>query len=124
MFLIATPREIVSVFEGKTTAQGETLAKIYKGKWLKVSGHVSDIMIHNDPLLWYMAVIVSLSYNAPEPSIGMRFNRTWRRQFSALQKGDVITAVGKIREVARYYIQLKGCELIQIGEQQGEDGTN
>jgi len=118
-----TPKEMVSVYKGRTTAQGEILAKNYNGKWIKVHGPVQDIRITNFPLIWFENVDVILTTSIEEPGIHMTFSRRWISRFAVLQKGDIITVLGKIRYVSTNHIKLKWCELLDVGTRDIKEET-
>src|SRR6185436_15490140 len=60
-----TPPEIVRVFEGRTSLQGKKLAEAYIGKWITVTGSVSDVSS-------YSSDQVSVSFSG-RPIISMYF---------------------------------------------------
>ncbi|OLE52218.1 MAG: hypothetical protein AUG51_19125 [Acidobacteria bacterium 13_1_20CM_3_53_8] len=113
--LSATPKEIVSVFKGRTTAQGEKLAKNYVGKWMRVSGPIQDVEVETDPFLPLSVARVNLRTGLGEAGIFLRFSRKWVDSLSVLRNGDTISVFGQIKYVARNHISLKKYELLEIG---------
>jgi len=41
-----SPSQLIKLYEGRTTIQGEKLAAVYEGKWITVSGKVRDVEKH------------------------------------------------------------------------------
>ena len=120
--LSTTPKELVSVFRGRTTAKGEKLAKTYTGNWIKVSGPINDVRESKTPFYlpfhWPWAVTVSMDSNHTEIYINLKFTRKWLDLVSALGKGDTISVLGRIAVVEREGIWLKSCELLEIRVQE------
>jgi hypothetical protein len=113
--LSLTPKELVSVFKGRTTTQGEKLVKSYIGKVIRLSRPIADVRISRDPLLWRRAVIVTFMGMAlGEPNVFLRFSRKWASSLSVLREGEVITVIGRIHSIDQFSVWLSGCELIEV----------
>jgi hypothetical protein len=77
--LTPTPKELVMVYEQRTIIQGTKLANQYIGKWLKVSGQLSDVESGTDRRTrrFVMATLVGAMTDG-EPLITMKFmKRKW-----------------------------------------------
>lgn len=109
--LSITPQEVVGVFTGRTTEQGQSLAKVYIGKWLQVSGAIQDIQLDKDLFGRTSHTIWLAGY---EPAIFTKFGKKWDNQISALSAGDNITVVGQIENIAHNDIWLSNCQLKDI----------
>jgi hypothetical protein len=121
--LSATPRELMSVYDGRTTTQGEKLAKAYKGKWLKIEGTIYDAVEYGLPMaLIGSSVIVTLtgtpSYGLPP--VFLRFGIKWRSPLSVLTSRDTIVVLGQIEKVEKHNIWLQRCELLEVRTVQTE----
>jgi hypothetical protein len=108
--LSITPRELISVFKGRTTAQGEVLAKSYKGRWIRVRGPIHDVEIR------YKGITVDLKLTSGAPGIVLNFDKKkWADSLSVLRQGDTISVLGQIEYVHRNHISLENCDLLEIG---------
>jgi hypothetical protein len=121
--LSATPRELMSAYDGRTTSQGEKLAEAYKGKWLKVEGTISDAVEYGLTMaLIGSSVIVTLapilSYGMP--AVFLRFGIKWRSPLSVLTSKETIVVLGQIEKVEKHNIWLKRCELLEVRVAQPE----
>jgi hypothetical protein len=113
--LSITPKELVKVYEGRTTLHGERLAENYKGKWIKVCGSINDVMVYSGLRNRVESVTVYLDWNHPEPMVVLEFNKKWLNPISALRKGDSISVLGRISRVSDTSVHLDRCELLEIG---------
>jgi len=114
--LSITPKELVSVFKQRTTTQGTKLAKHYIGKWLKVSGPMSDVGANTDrrSRRFVMATLEG-AMTGGEPLITMKFTkRKWEDKLSGLNSGDSITVLGQIEDMGRDFLVLAKCELVEF----------
>lgn len=107
VMLSATPDELIKVFDGRTTAQGERLAQAYAGKWLQVRGVVSDVQSDSGG----GEKIVSKVGDGV--TAVLYFHKKWRDVLSALRKGDTVTVLGQIQYVYTNHIALINCDLIE-----------
>lgn len=104
--LSATPDELVSVFDGRTTAQGERLAAAYVEKWLQVGGLVGDVVSD------VFGERIDLDTPAGDAGVILYFQKKWRDTLSALRKGDSVIVLGQIKYVHTNHIALRSCDLI------------
>jgi hypothetical protein len=114
--LSSTPKDLVGVFNQRTTTQGEKLARNYRGKWIRVSGKISDVSVESglDLIAWSRAVRMTLMKSVDEPSLHLWFSGKWASSLSVLREGDSVTVLGQIDSVERYSIWLRKCELIEV----------
>ncbi len=101
--LPSTPDELVKVFEGRTTVQGEQLAKAYEGKWMELSGVVGDVKEDE----------VDLERRG-SAGVYLEFDKKWRNTLAALRRGDPIKVQGQIRYVYTNHMRLHHCELMDV----------
>lgn len=106
--LSLSPLDVVKVYEGRTTIQGEKLATTYIGKWLTISGQVYDA---DKDAFGRTRILI-------DPTNDLRLILAFAERFSesvgALRKGDAVTARGKIRVVSSNVIHLEDCEIIKV----------
>ncbi|MDX6272326.1 MAG: hypothetical protein QOD28_3549 [Acidobacteriota bacterium] len=112
------PKDLVSVFNQRTTTQGEQLAKSYRGKWIKISGAISDVSVEStldSVIAPHRAAMVNFKRDIyTEPQILMWFSRKWVGSLSVLRKDDNVTVLGQIQRVERNSIWLIKCELVKV----------
>ncbi len=109
-----TPKEIIAVFEGRTTIQGDELASIYLGKWTDYSGTINDIGSMNFGLS--AGTYVSFKKdNFTDPLIMARGSSAkWNKQLSMLRSGDKIKVGGHISKIYKDGLWLDDGEIIEL----------
>jgi hypothetical protein len=93
---------LASLYKGRTSLQADTLAELYRGKWMKITGEVNDVS--EDTL--------SFDHHFPDPYIYVSFNKEWRPRFEVLKPGDIATVQGRIAEVSGSSVSFEDCELV------------
>lgn len=116
--ITASVKELVSVYGGRTQAQGSQLAKTYKGKLMKFRGVIENIREEVSPFPFLTRRQISFK---GFPSAIANFSESWNAPISALQIGDVVTVIGKIRYVSTNHISLHRCEIVELGEAEKTD---
>jgi hypothetical protein len=107
-----TPKELVRVFEGRTTLQGKKLAEAYVGKWITMAGLVSDVTLTGPQ--------VGVTFKG-SPSVNAYFTaKEWGDPISVLQQGNSITIRGRVDRVSQYGVGLEDCELIRVNPQEDQ----
>ena len=95
-----------------TGIRAEGLTAPFIGRWLKVDGviaNVSSSTADKERLL----VSAELKKNTFYPLISMWFSEPKSRAYLTMKnKGDAISAIGKIEEIGPYRIYLEDCELL------------
>jgi hypothetical protein len=117
--ITASTDDLISVFRGRTTAQGVQLAKAYKGKWMKVSGSIEDIREQSTMIPFCNAREIRLD----TPSVILSFGLKWNKSISALNIGDTITVFGKVGYVYVNHMRLRQCELVEVGAKSEKTGS-
>jgi hypothetical protein len=105
-----TPEFLVGLYEGQTTLGAETRAAKYIGKWMPVSGPLSETMGGFPFLQGRTPVVATLSSQGPH--VIMVFHDEWIDRLAMYSKNQNIFVSGQIKEVGRAKIVLDPCELI------------
>ena len=112
MFVDVPINHIRDLYKGRTSIQGDTLALVYIGKWMRVSGKVMDINYYD----WAGRIAVSLvddgakRHEYESANLHLNFDESWK-DVLALQKGVDIKVLGKITGAGESYVTLDDCEL-------------
>ena len=110
-----TPRELVQVYNDRTSDQGEKVAAAYIGKWMEVSGTIFDVRFFPNGLFRKRAGVTLRSTD--NPTVYPTFVEKWSEPLSVLRPGERIRAVGQIRRIDAYSVWLEECELIEVIKQ-------
>ncbi|SRR6266404_209730 len=106
-----TPKYFYELLKGKTELQANKLVELYIGKWMRISGKVTNI----SESLTEKTLIISITLTdsiLPYPMVAMAFNKAeWHDHISVISKGEQISAIGKIRSVEQNWTWLEDCEL-------------
>ena len=105
-----TPEHLTGFFKENTSIQAGRLAEAFIGKWMKISGPLSDVAGAGDS---HRQVTFSNRSLFGRNEVYMYFLDA--KQFdclSTLKRGDTITVVGKIAEVNAIGITLRECEIV------------
>jgi hypothetical protein len=107
-FTTRTPRELLALYEGRTPLQADSLMEPYKGLWIEVEGEVGTILGNSSGL-----VAVVFSGNEPIKNIiECRFSGQWITALSRYNKGEKISAHGKISSSQNgSQLYLEQCEI-------------
>jgi putative nucleic acid binding protein len=105
-----SPSELIRVFDGRTTAQGDELASVYLGKWIEISGVISDISTYRG----FKSTTASVFLTDTKPYIFLLFEEQWLNRLKALQAGDKIKAFGQIQSVDRASIRIENSEIVEF----------
>lgn len=91
VFTTRSPRELLSLFEGRTILQGDRLMEPYKGLWISVQAETSMIVPDTSGI-----TVVLMS---GKDRVNARFDDRWRPALGRVKKGDTIRLRGKIATV-------------------------
>ena len=100
------PEYLAGFFENRTNIQGTKLAEPYIGKWIRISGSLSNVYEYGD------FVVIFIHKPFPSPTIEMYFGKEWIEHISVLKIGDDTKVLGKIKEISSGTVTLENCELI------------
>jgi hypothetical protein len=103
IFTNRTVRELLSLYEGHTSIQGDELMKPFIGMWIKVTGIVSEI----NPLPGGYLAVLSVKGDA----VGAKFDEKWAKELKRTFRGDTIKLQGKIRIREPIALYIEDCEL-------------
>ncbi len=109
---LLTPKELVAVFVGRTTGQGNELARVYIGKWIEVAGTISDISPFGFGMFTQESFITLQTPN--EPTIFVRFGHEWNSKLSVLRAGEKIKVYGQISDIYNSGIWLSNGEITEL----------
>lgn len=108
------PERIVAPYATHTQIQAEKLTEVYIGKWITVSGAVTNVEGRPDEI-WVSIRAGQRPADAPEEAARLQillvFDEVLRDRLSMLQHGDELTATGRIDAATGGFIALKDCEL-------------
>jgi hypothetical protein len=107
-FVNTTPEYLLGIRrqENLTRIQTDKLLSPYFGKWLKVTGTVTQIY---DRITW---VRIGEAVPGKTLSVILIVKDTWKPRFHMLEMNNIITAIGKIGEISYSEVQLEECELV------------
>jgi hypothetical protein len=109
VFVDATPEELLSLGKDRTTLDRDKLTKIYIDKWLKLSGPVRNVSAYGQ------GAVVTVTIGDKQQEVELLFNAQWFDRVAILMIGKNITAIGQIKTIYRMSIELKNCELMELG---------
>jgi hypothetical protein len=119
-FLPFTPAQLLAMVEGRTMVNAEKIVAPYRGKWISVSGPVSNV--------WENASGHTVSLCGPNPNrpdwtiwVYLEFDKAWDGPCSALAKQDQIEAIGQIRTFGGIDVTLEHCEITNFGGRSKDD---
>jgi hypothetical protein len=112
-----TPQFLIGLFADVTTVQGERHSEPYIGKWLRLTGKISNVSF------WKSGrACVSVKFQALTPETISDFLTTTLLYFDrdherleVAQIGDQITALGRITEIGRFDLTIEDCEIVALG---------
>jgi hypothetical protein len=93
-------------FKEHTSVQANAMVGIYLGTWLKVTGSLYNVEVDTH--------VVRVVIDANARSIRLLFlyfSVEWAQKLSVLQRGSVISAIGKIDRLEEGSLSMKHCEL-------------
>lgn len=103
------PDYLMDMFAQHTSIQAQRLIEPYIGKWMKVSGTLSDVQ----DTQYFSVVTFENPPLAKLRIIFMYFEQPDRRdRLSVIRRGAPLTVLGQIKKVTGFQIELWSCELI------------
>ena len=101
--------ELHGFYRGRTDAEGDRLIQPYIGKWIRVSGKVSNVTPSSGaPAFTY----VTLAGRSLIPD-SLTFGPIWKDKILVMRQGDRIAAICRIGQPMDYLIALDDCELLR-----------
>jgi hypothetical protein len=106
-----TPELLLSFFKEHTAIQGQRLIEPFIGKWMRVSGNLSEV-ISSDPKRRAQVTFSGRGLRSDLADIYMYFRTADSiDRLSILRRGDSMTVVGQIVLVNPVQVDLDNCEL-------------
>ena len=114
-----TPKYLVDMLDGKTSAQANALAKQYYGAWIRVGGTVLDV--DDDP---YVSLSLRLGEDQTSGSMASlkvpitvfaKFDEDWKDRVLRVPPRATIRVVGKITRISPDVggaVSLEHCEIV------------
>jgi len=104
-----TPEEVLANFKGVTNVQGNDRVARYMGKWLRVSGALSNVLgTYPDSVQVTFRDRSLFTYN----NVYAYFReRKWSDRLALLSPGDHVALLGRITEIDPQNVRLDDCEL-------------
>lgn len=107
VFSRRTPDELVNEIAGKTELAAKGIVQRHLGQWLRVNGSIYNVgEVMNE-------IRIPLELEKSEELAFLFFDAAvWHERVSSFNKGDQITAIGKIRSIFPHGVSLGECELL------------
>jgi hypothetical protein len=106
-FTDRTPRELLTLYDGRTPLQANPLIEPFKGKWIKASGKILNLIPDGMPDT-SIAVL-----RDGDRTIECRLGPQWSSHVFKLNKDDVLTVIGKIASHQNgSQLYLLECEIV------------
>ncbi|HVI97591.1 MAG TPA: hypothetical protein VM657_00840 [Sphingomonas sp.] len=105
-----TVETLRDIYRDKTEIQADRLASIYIGKWIEVSGKVSNVTSHGEDK-------VNVSLKAGKEAVELE--TVWmsfegdKESLEILRIDDVVVVHGKIKKFGRFDVNLENCILVK-----------
>ena len=104
IFVDSNLEYLVGLVKDRARIQADQITAPYIGKWLGVTGIVNDI--HPS--------FVILRDEEISVSVYLMYNDNLKEQFHLLELKKTISAIGRIKAIKRYDIELEDCQLLEI----------
>jgi len=106
----ATPEYLTCFFHNHIYIQAQKLAAPYIGKWIKITGPLSNVgELSGDS---FQVTFADRGLRTSQAQVYMYFKREWVDRLSVLKQDDRITILGKISGISGVQVDLENCELI------------
>jgi hypothetical protein len=118
IFTDVKPEYLTGLYEKYRSAQADEAVKSYIGKWIKVSGNVSDVSREKGYFGSPDTVFISLTVIKPDGhrlySVLANFDQQrWIDRALIFGRGEEATVLGQISHVTDTSIALRECEIIE-----------
>jgi hypothetical protein len=105
-----TPEYLVGLFKDHTSIQANKLIEPFIGKWMKVSGHLNEVLSSTPDFA--QVSFSGRGLTSDLAGIYMYFrSKDSIERLAILRRGDALTIVGEIREINSVQLTLESCEL-------------
>ena len=99
-----SPKDLHEIFKKNLHFQAKQLVAPYVGKWIRASGEVDDIIIHETYITIYLEGQISYAV--------YHFDPAWKGRIEILKAADRINILGQIEKVDTSGVNLEHCELL------------
>ena len=106
IFVEGSPEQLMSLVRDHTHIQKQKLSEVYIGKWLRVSGSITEVRP-----MFLVGVFVAVDLGSFKTAYCW-FKGRWLDRLKLLQKGQAISAIGRIHEIEGSAVVLKSCEIV------------
>jgi len=103
-----TPDYLWGLFHGRTSKDGDNLAKDFLNKWMVVCGPFGDV---SSPFGKQM--LVTFAFRNSVELVFMYFNEDWHDRLGIIIQNKKIAVIGRIHIVRTNMLHLEDCELVQ-----------
>jgi hypothetical protein len=104
IFVDATPAYLTGLLKDRLVIHGQKLVEPYIGKWLSITGAVTDVD--------YDSVTMRLDPLNSISSIYLHFDIKWKGHIHTLRENQQISVIGKIVKIELFHLTMVHCELI------------
>ena len=105
-----TPEYLLSMFGTHTSIQARKLIEPFIGKWLRVSGNLSEVLSSSPDRA--QLTFSDRGVGSKVGTVYMYFrNKNQIERLAILRRGDSLTVIGKIEDINAVQIDLGNCEL-------------
>jgi hypothetical protein len=105
------PRQLSDLFANHVSVQAMKLLEPFLGKWLKVSGQLSDL--NKIGTTWHVGAWIR-EPDGESLQLSLSFENGWGPRLSILSRGANIKVLGQIQEVRQRFVGLTRCELVDL----------
>lgn len=106
IYLKVTPEYLMGIPRDQMAIQASKSIEHFIGKWLKVSGTVTNVSSSDSDTIVTFA-------NPNFTLIQMYFEKGWHGLVSALNREQQITVIGQVQQVQAYALILTKCEVLE-----------
>lgn len=103
IFVNLTPTGLSNIYENRLAIEADRIFDRYRGKWLRVSGFIDNIqsVSPQKSMLTFQNPYVAMFFDGKKQA----------DRVSVLQKGERVTAIGKIAKAGPTSVRLDECEI-------------
>ena len=110
IYTVRKSEDLIKSVTGLTSIEADRVVEPHIGKWLKVEGSINDISLSKFSEDFYY--ILNIGHPLDRTHVVLFFEKSWGPTIETMQRGDWISAEGKINSIDNRSIMLKQCELL------------
>ena len=100
-----TPEALTEVYQTHTDVQATVLSAPYIGQYVRITRSIADVRI--EP--WIR--MVSFGSAGGQTHVMAMFGREWSDRLRRLQRGQVVTVIGRIEKIGRFTLSLENSRI-------------